>query len=79
MHYTIHAIEVMREREILKEWVEEVLKTPSVIYHKSDVEVHYFKPIAENGMRCLKVVVNPLMNTVVTTYFDRQMRKRGCR
>ena len=29
--------------------------------------------------RCLKVVVNPVKRLEITVYFDRQMRKKGCK
>jgi len=44
-----------------------------------DVEVHYFKTIEENLHRCLKVVINPVSMKIITVYFDRNMRKKGCK
>ncbi|MDD2652266.1 MAG: DUF4258 domain-containing protein [Sulfurimonas sp.] len=76
---TQHAMDVMLSRGIQKEWIESALEFPS--YHKiiSDTEEHFFKTINEFSNRCLKVVVNPTNLKVVTAYFDRNMRKKGCK
>ncbi len=69
----------MANREILKSWVFDTLKTSSLKVSISDVEEHYFKQIYKVNFRCLKVVYNPKNKRVVTVYFDRNMRKRGCK
>lgn len=76
---TQHAVDVMLSRDIRKEWIESVLELPS--YHEiiSDTEEHFFKTIDEFSNRCLKVVVNPTNLKIVTAYFDRNMRKKGCK
>jgi len=66
----------MTEREISKSWVLDTLKNPSLKLSISDREEHYFGQVSD---RCLKVVFNPINNRVITTYFDRNMRKKGCR
>ncbi|OHE02783.1 MAG: hypothetical protein A3K14_02660 [Sulfurimonas sp. RIFCSPLOWO2_12_FULL_36_74] len=69
----------MLSRGIQKEWIESALELPS--YHEiiSDTEEHFFKTIDEFSNRCLKVVVNPTNLKIVTAYFDRNMRKKGCK
>ncbi len=76
---TQHAVDVMLSRGIQKEWIESALELPS--YHEiiSASEEHFFKPIDEFSNRCLKVVVNPTNLKIVTAYFDRNMRKKGCK
>lgn len=76
---SIHAKDVMTIRNILEEWVISTINDPSVKVIVNEQEVHYFSTISENEKRCLKVVVNPGRSLVITAYFDRNMRKRGCR
>jgi len=66
-------------RGILEEWVISTIDDPSGRVIVSEEEVHYFSTIRKNEERCLKVVVNPVKYLVVTAYFDRKMRKKGCR
>jgi hypothetical protein len=74
--FSKHSLEVMAERGIYKLWVFDTLKKPSLKLAISDIEEHYFSQIDD---RCLKVVFNPLDNRIITTYFDRNKRKKGCR
>ena len=74
-----HAKEVMHRRDIRETWVYRVIDNPSVNIRVSDRERHYYGAIRERGNRCLKVVVNPLKGLIVTAYFDRGMRKKGCK
>jgi hypothetical protein len=46
---------------------------------KAPNEVNLFSSIKENESRCLKIVVNPISMIVVTAYFDRNMKKKGCK
>ena len=77
--FSQHAITVMDARDIRREWVESVIQYPSLKIEKSSTEINLFSPIEENENRCLKVVINPLYKIVVTVYFDRNMRKKGCK
>lgn len=81
MKYRIsaHAQEVMHHRGIKLAWVEAVISNPSLVCEVNEHEIHFFGIIAAYGHRCLKVVVNPSKELIVTVYFDRQMRKKGCR
>ncbi len=74
--FSQHALEVMNDRGIKKEWVFETLNYPSLKEAISTIEERYFKQIDVADKRCLKVVYNPLDKRVVTVYFDRNMRKK---
>lgn len=60
------------------EWIEDSVENYALTVKVNNEERHYFKKIEEASERCLKVVVNPIKLTIVTVYFDRNMRKRGC-
>jgi len=81
MNYKLskHAIDVMSNRNVEEEWIDFTLKNPSLIKKISIVESHYFSKIEYNENRCLKVVLNPTTGIVITAYFDRNMRKKGCK
>jgi hypothetical protein len=74
-----HAIDVVFARGIKTEWVEYVLSNSSCKNIKSSSEINFFATILENENRCLKVVFNPISKIVITAYFDRNMRKKGCK
>jgi len=76
---TQHAKEVMRSRDIKVEWVSLTVDSPSAYIVITDMEVHFFKPIEEALDKCLKVVVNPISLKIITAYFDRNMKKKGCK
>lgn len=77
-HLSKHAQEVMEKRGVQLVWIETTLLHPTLVASMSDNEVHYYSLIRENENRCLKVVCNPLKELIVTVYFDRNMRKKGC-
>ncbi len=81
MNYKLskHAVDVLNSRNIEIDWIDYVLNNPSAKVIKKSNEVNYFALIIENENRCLKVVLNPISMIVVTAYFDRDMRKKGCR
>jgi len=81
MNYKLskHALDVMSNRMIEIQWIDFVLDNPSLIVKVSIIETHYFSTILENESRCLKIVINPTSGVVITAYFDRNMRKRGCK
>ena len=76
---TQHAIDVMLSRGIQKEWIELAVEFPSCHETICGSEEHFFRTIDEFSNRCLKVVVNPTNLKIVTAYFDRNMRKKGCK
>ena len=76
---SVHAKDVMKNRNIIEDWVYAILNNPSVTMDIAKDEVHLYGIIDEYNDRCLKVVINPLKNLVITTYFDRKMKKKGCK
>ena len=76
---SVHAKDVMKNRNIIEDWVYAILDNPSVTQEIDIDEMHLYGIVHEYNARCLKVVVNPLKNLVITTYFDRKMKKKGCK
>ena len=74
-----HAKDVMENRNILEKWLYAILDNPSVTINVAEDEIHMYGIVYAYNERCLKIVVNPLTYVVVTTYFDRQMKKKGCK
>jgi hypothetical protein len=77
VNYSKHSLDVIAKREIKKEWIKEALENPSRIDKINLDEVHFYAKIIQNDNRCLKIVLNPLKNLIITVYFDRNMRKKG--
>ena len=73
-----HARDVIIQRGIAEKWIDDVLQNPTVQHTIGPDEIHLFGIVEEAEGRCLKVVVNPGKGLIVTVYFDRNMRKRGC-
>ena len=76
---SVHAKDVMENRNIIEDWVYAILDNPSITIDIQEDEMHLYGIVHEYNGRCLKVVVNPLKNLVITTYFDRKMKKKGCK
>ena len=72
-------MDVMSSRNVKEEQVYFTLKSPSLTKKISITEAHYFSKIEDSENRCLKVVINPTTGIIVTAYFDRNMRKKGCK
>jgi len=79
INFSKHALEVMIKRDISKALVLETINDYSLKVKLTENEEHYYKSIKSKENRCLKVVLNPKTLYVVTVYFDRNMRKRGCK
>jgi hypothetical protein len=77
--FSVHAKDVMKNRNIVEEWVYAIIESPTATINIANDEVHLYGIIDAYGGRCLKVVINPLKNLIITTYFDRNMKKRGCK
>lgn len=77
--FSIHALDVMNNRNIQKDWVLFTIKNYTRKDENSNNEHWYFSIIEEYENRCLKVVVNPIRKIIITTFFDRGMRKKGCK
>ena len=72
-----HTQDMLKERNILEEWVWRTINNPDREDTGVDNNIHYYKDIPEHGGRILHVVVNPhvLPKKVVTVFFDRRARR----
>jgi hypothetical protein len=75
---TIHFKEMLKERKISPQWVEQTLRKPDLVEHKQDGTTHYIKKISDYNNRWLRVVVNNNVNPsrLITTFFDRTLRRK---
>lgn len=77
---TDHAKQMINERHIAVEWVEQVLKHPVKIERdRNDPTIHHaLGRIQEYGDRVLRVVYDDSRkpSRVITVYFDRKMKGR---
>jgi hypothetical protein len=76
--FTLHALDVMEEREIAREWVERVVARPA-LQLRDPVDpalTAALAPIPERENRVLRVIYNAEVDPVrvVTTFFDRGMK-----
>ena len=74
--FSNHVNEVIQKRELQANWVLETIEHYDYKNESSKVEVHYFKRIKDRDNRCLKVVLNPVFNKIITAYFDRKATKK---
>ena len=74
-----HALSVTKARAIRESWTRDTIDNPALKLIKAPNEVALFSTIEENDNRCLKVVINPISMIIITAYFDRNVRKRGCK
>ena len=79
LDYTRHAVDVMQERLIPREWVESAVTEPALRSpDPNDPEVErFFRRIHEHGDRVLRVAVNTNVDPwrVVSVFFDRSRRE----
>jgi predicted component of viral defense system (DUF524 family) len=76
--FTIHARDMLKEREILEQWVLNAISMPDEKSIESDGNMHYFKSLLERENRILHVVVNEGVepNRIVTLFLDRRRRTK---
>ena len=77
MEYTKHFTQMLEERNIRREWVDQTLSTPDDLENHEDGTQHFIKQIPENENRWLRVVINASANPnrAITAFFDRRLRK----
>jgi hypothetical protein len=77
MELSLHAQDMLRERNILEKWVWRTISTPDKKRRAEDDNMHYTKAIKERNGRVLHVVVNSDVqpNRIVTVFFDRRLQK----
>jgi hypothetical protein len=70
-----HFLAMLRERSILREWVDRALSAPDRTDAPGDGTKHYMKRIPEHGDRWLRIIVNIVEgpNKCVTVFFDRRL------
>lgn len=75
---SLHAQDMLKERNIHEEWVWQTLNNPDWENIGIDNNTHYFKSITEHEGRILHIVVNPhgSLKKVVTVFFDRRARRQ---
>jgi hypothetical protein len=76
--FSIHALDVLEERQIAQDWVQRVVDHPVLLVaDRVDPNLeHALAPVAEREGRALRVVYNRGVDPVrvVTAFFDRTMR-----
>lgn len=67
---------MLKERNILEQWVLQTINEPDEKNTGADGNVHYYKSLVECESRVLHVVVNETTNRVVTLFLDRRRRTK---
>ena len=77
MQDTKHFRDMLQERNIRLDWVEETITEPDNVTDEEDGTRHYMKQIIDYGNRWLRVIVNPKKEPPVkiTAFFDRRVRR----
>jgi len=77
MEFSRHFNQMLEERNIRRDWVDQALADPDKVEEISDGTRHFIKQISEYGNRWLKVVINVRANPnrAVTAFFDRRLRR----
>jgi hypothetical protein len=77
MDLTKHFEDMLLERGILKEWIQNTIRQPDRHEDHADGTRHYLKYFPECGNRWLRVVVNiqTTPQRAVTAFFDRRLRR----
>jgi hypothetical protein len=75
--FTVHAKDMLKERDILEEWVLQTINNPDQKKSGDDDNTHYFKTLPERENRVLHVVVNETTepNRIVTLFLDKRARR----
>ena len=77
MEFSKHFNQMLEERNIRRDWVDQALEIPDDVEDVEDGTKHYIKQIHEYGNRWLRVVINVQVNPnrAVTAFFDRRLRR----
>ena len=77
MDLTRHFKQMLEERVIRSEWVEQAIQTPDRVEDKPDGTRHFLKCIVDYDRRWLRVIVNVRArpHRAVTAFFDRRLRR----
>lgn len=79
MDWTKHFSQMLDERNIRQEWVDQTIASADRVEDKPDGTRHFVKRIDQCGRRWLRVVVNTQVNPhrAVTAFFDRRLRRKS--
>lgn len=74
--FSLHARDMLKERDIPEEWVLRTIKAPEEKGVGRDGNLHYYKSLPERENRVLHVVVNEAVepNRIITLFLDRRRR-----
>jgi hypothetical protein len=78
MEFSKHFNQMLEERNIRREWIDQALGTPDDVKNVEDGTRHYIKQIHDYGNRWLRVVINVRVNPnrAVTAFSDRRLRRK---
>lgn len=78
MEFSKHFHQMLEERNISREWVDQALDNPDNVEDIEDGTQHYIKQIPEYGNRWLRIVINVRIEPIrgVTAFFDRRLRRK---
>jgi hypothetical protein len=78
MEFTKHFEQMIEERTISHDWVEQAIHFSDHIEEHEDGTRHYLKQIPKYGNRWLRVIVNIKSNPnrAITAFFDRRLRRK---
>ena len=76
--FTVHAKDMLKEREIKEEWVLQTIQNPDRRQIGNDSNTHYFRILPDRANHTLHVVVNETVkpNRIITLFLDRRERKQ---
>jgi len=76
--FTTHARDMLKERNILEQWVLQTINEPDEKDFGTDGNTHYYRSLVERESRTLHVVVNETItpNRIVTLFLDRRRRTK---
>ena len=77
MEFSRHFNQMLEERLIRREWIDQTLRSPDHVEEREDGTQHFIKRIPEHENRWLRVVINVQANPnrAVTAFFDRRLRR----
>jgi len=77
LEFTRHCEDMIKERNIRREWVERCISSPEETEEHDDGTLHFLLRIEENGNRWLRTVMNVKVepNKAITAFFDRRMKR----
>ena len=78
MIQTQHFKDMLSERNIRIEWVDETLEKPDKTEEHEDGTVHFLKKVQDRDNRWLRVIVNntSLPKKLITAFFDRRLKRK---